>query len=101
VSRTEERIKREIEEILASRGVVTEERLTAKRVKDFRDSGLYELRDASGAVVAMIFRDPGSRDWYEENLPGAQQTHFTERWRGSSQAEAIASILRRRASVRR
>jgi ActR/RegA family two-component response regulator len=71
--------------------------LTATRAKDFRNSGIYELRDESGVVVAKVFRDPESREWYEESMPGAPQTHYTERWRGSTQAEAIASITRRMA----
>jgi hypothetical protein len=70
--------------------------LTARRAGDFRDSGNYEVRDETGDVIALIYRDPESRGWYEESRPGAPQTHYTERWRGSTQAEALASIARRR-----
>ncbi|MCJ7598226.1 MAG: hypothetical protein MUO41_06310 [Methyloceanibacter sp.] len=71
-------------------------KLTAKRAKDFRDSGNYEVRDESGALITLMFRDPESREWYEESLPGIPQTHYTERWRGLTQAEALASIAKRR-----
>lgn len=71
-------------------------KLTARRAKDFRDSGNYEVRDESGTVVTLIYRDPERREWYEENLPGTPQTHFIDRWRGSTQAEALAAIARRR-----
>jgi len=74
-------------------------KITAKRAKDFRDSGNYEVRDETGALVALLFRDPESREWYEDQLPGSPQTHYTERWRGSSQAEALASITRRLAGT--
>ncbi len=67
-----------------------------KRAKDFRDSGLYEVRDEAATVIALMFRDPESREWYEDSLPGTPQTHYTERWRGSTQAEALANIARRR-----
>ena len=70
-------------------------KLTAKRAKDFRDSGNYEVRDEIGALVTLMFRDPESREWYEESLPGVPQTHYTERWRGSTQAEALANIAKR------
>ena len=72
-------------------------KLTSKRAKDFRDSGNYEVRDESGALVALLFRDPESREWYEDSLPGAPQTHYTDRWRGFTQADALATIARRRA----
>jgi hypothetical protein len=72
------------------------EKLTAKRARDFRDSGNYEVRDASGALVALLFRDPENREWYEDSLPGQPQTHYTQRWRGGTQAEAIANIAKRR-----
>jgi hypothetical protein len=75
-------------------------KLTAKRAKDFRDSGNYEVRDESGALVALLYRDPESREWYEESLPGVPQTHYIERWRGLTQAEALASITRRRSRGR-
>lgn len=70
-------------------------KLTAKRAKDFRDSGNYEVRDETGTLVAIMFRDPESREWYEDQLPGTPQTHYTERWRGGTQAEALATIARR------
>jgi hypothetical protein len=91
----------EIAEVLATRRpaaegeAVAEKKLTAKRAKDFRDSGNYEVRDASGAIVALMFRDPESREWYEESLPGTPQTHYTDRWRGFTQADALATIARR------
>jgi hypothetical protein len=69
-------------------------KLTVKRAKDFRDSGHYEVRDESGALVALLFRTAG-RDWYEATLPGEPQTLYTERWRGSTLAEALSSIARR------
>jgi len=74
----------------------TPETLTVKRAKDFRDSHNYEVRDEAGALVALLFRDPESREWYEDQMPGQPQTHYTERWRGSTQAEAAAAIARRR-----
>ena len=92
-------LDREIAEALAARqpaaGAVLEKKLTVKRAKDFRDSGNYEVRDETGALVALMFRDPESRKWYEDSLPGAPQTHYTERWRGSTQAEARARIAKR------
>lgn len=96
--KTATQLDREIAEALA-RGTTVEKKLTAKRAKDFRDSGNYEVRDETGALVALLFRDPESREWYEDQLPGSPQTHYTERWRGSSQAEALASITRRLAFV--
>jgi hypothetical protein len=89
--KTSTQLNSEISEALAASRL-----LTAKRAKDFRETGTYELRDASGAVVAMMFRDPESRWWYEENMPGVPQTHYSERWRGFTQAEAIANISKRR-----
>ncbi len=70
-------------------------KLTAKRAKDFATSGNYEVRDESGTVVALLFRDPGNREWYEESMPGARQTHYTERWLGATQAEAIERLTSR------
>lgn len=86
--------EREISGVLGASGTVPGG-LTVKRAPDFRDSGLYDLRDAAGVVVARVFRDPGDRGWYEEDLPDAPQTHYAERWRGSTRAEAVASIARR------
>ncbi len=72
------------------------ERLTAKRAKNFSDSHNYEVRDASGTLIALLFRDPESREWYEDQMPGQPQTHYTDRWRGFTQADAMATIARRR-----
>lgn len=77
-------------------GSVSGGRLTAKRAKDFRDSGNYEVRDESGAFVALLYRDPERREWYEDSLPGDPQTHYVDRWRGFTQADALESIARRR-----
>jgi hypothetical protein len=99
MSKTPTQLDREVVEILASRQPATgllEKKLTAKRAKDFRDSGNYEVRDESDTVVTLIYRDPERREWYEESLPGAPQTHHIERWRGLTQAEALANIARRR-----
>lgn len=97
--KTPSQLDREIAEALAPRqpavGAVLEKKLTAKRAKDFRDSHNYEVRDETGTLVALLFRDPESREWYEDQLPGTPQTHYTERWRGSTQAEALATIARR------
>lgn len=95
--KTPAQLDREIAEALASRpaSASLEKKLTAKRAKDFRDSGNYEVRDESGALVALMFRDPENREWYEDSLPGQPQTHFTDRWRGLTQAEALANIARR------
>ena len=87
-------LDREIAEAIA--GAAVEKKLTAKRAKDFRESGNYEVRDETGAIVALMFRDPESREWYEESLPGTPQTHFVDRWRGFTQADALAAIARRR-----
>ena len=93
-------LDREIAEALGARppaaSAVVEKKLTAKRAKDFRDSGNYEVRDETGALVALLYRDPESREWYEDQLPGSKQQHFTELWRGFSQADALATIARRR-----
>ena len=93
------RLDREIAEALAVRqpatGEILEKKLTAKRAKDFRDSGNYEVRDETGTLVALMFRDPESREWYEDQLPGTPQTHYTERWRGGTQADALSTIARR------
>ena len=91
--KTSTQLDREIAETLASS---TPKKLTAKRAKDFRDSGNYEVRDESGTLVALLFRDPESREWYEDSVPGMPQTHYTERWRGLTQADALAAIARRR-----
>ena len=98
--KTSAQLDREIAEVLAAQpaaGAVLEKKLTAKRAKDFRDSHNYEVRDETGTLVALLFRDPESREWYEDQLPGSQQTHYTDRWRGFSQADALATIVRRRA----
>ena len=98
-SKTPAQLDREIAEALAVRqpaaGAVLEKKLTAKRAKDFRDSGNYEVRDETGALAALMYRDPESREWYEESLPGVPQTHYIDRWRGGTQAEALANIARR------
>ncbi len=86
----------EIAEALAGGTAPASGKLTAKRAKDFRDSGNYEVRDATGTLVALMFRDPESREWYEENLPGVPMTHYIDRWRGFTQADALAAITRRR-----
>ena len=93
--KTATQLDREIAEALAS-GTTVEKKLTVKRAKDFRDSGNYEVRDETGALVALMFRDPESREWYEESLPGVPQTHYTDRWRGFTQADALATIAKRR-----
>jgi hypothetical protein len=92
--KTAAQLDAEIAEALASPAVA---KLTAKRAKDFRDSGNYEVRAETGALVALLFRDPESREWYEDQLPGSPQTHYTDRWRGFTQADALATIARRRA----
>lgn len=89
-------LDRDIAEVLAGVHPAVEKTLTVKRAKDFRDSGNYEVRDESGTVSALLFRDPDSREWYEDSLPGMPQTHYTERWRGLTQADALAVIARRR-----
>lgn len=66
-------------------------RLTAKRSSTFRDDGIYNVFDGE-TLIAKLFRSPDDREWYEESLPGQPQTHYTDRWRGSSQAEALARI---------
>lgn len=91
--KTAAQLDAEIAEALA--GPTVEKKLTAKRAKDFRDSGNYEVRDETGAIVALLFRDPESREWYEDQMPGSPQTHYTERWRGFTQADALATIARR------
>jgi hypothetical protein len=89
--KTAAQLDAEIAEVLAKK-------LTAKRAKDFRDSGNYEVRDATGTLVALLFRDPENREWYEEGLPGTPQKHYvTESWLGSTQAEAIERLAKRRA----
>lgn len=93
--KTAAQLDREIAETLAG-GTTVEKKLTVKRAKDFRSSGNYEVRDESSALVTLLFRDPESREWYEESLPGLPQTHYTDRWRGFTQADAVASITRRR-----
>lgn len=93
--KTATQLDREIAEVLSG-GVGVEKKLTVKRAKDFRDSGNYEVRDETGALVASMFRDPENREWYEESLPGVPQTHYTDRWRGFTQAEALANIAKRR-----
>lgn len=70
--------------------------LTARRAKDFRDNGTYEVLDSAGTIVALMFRDPESRDWYEDQMPGEKQIHYSERWRGFTKDEALDSIARRR-----
>ena len=99
--KSSERLDREIAEALAepqpAQATSSSAKITAKRAKDFRDSGNYEVRDEAGALVALLFRDPESREWYEDSLPGAPQTHYTDRWRGFTQADALAAIARRRA----
>ncbi len=94
--KTSAQLDREIAEALATPPAGAG--LTSKRAKDFRDSGNYEVRDKSGTLVALLFRDPESREWYEDNLPGMPQTHYTDRWRGFTQADALAAITRRRGS---
>jgi hypothetical protein len=93
--KTPAQLDAEIAEALAT-GAGLEKKLTAKRAKGFRDSGNYELRDEAGVLVALMFRDPENREWYEEYLPGVPQIHFVARWRGGTQAEAIANITKRR-----
>lgn len=93
--KTRAQLDREIAGALASRPSAGNLVLAAKRAKDFRDSGNYEVRDETGTLVALMFRDPESRAWYEESLPGEAQIHYIERWRGGTQAEALASITRR------
>ena len=95
--KTPAELDREIAEALASRPAPVASsapKLTAKRAKDFRDSHTYEVRDDFGTLVALMFRDPESRDWYEEELPGMPQTHYIDRWCGGTQAEALVSITR-------
>jgi len=95
--KTAAQLDREIAETLTAQPTTgIEKKLTAKRAKDFRDSGNYEVRDETGALVALMFRDPESREWYEESLPGVPQTHYTDRWRGFTQADALAAIAKRR-----
>ena len=103
MTKTTAQLDAEIAEVLTARrpaaeGEAVAKKLTAKRAKDFRDTGNYEVRDESGALVALMFRDPESREWYEESLPGAPQTHYTDRWRGFTQADALATIAKRRKS---
>lgn len=95
--KTPSQLDREIARALAGpvAGALPERKLTAKRTKDFRDSGNYEVRDETGALVALIYRDPENHEWYEDSLPGRPQTHYIERWRGGTQAEALANITRR------
>ena len=95
--KTTAQLDREIAEALAAPAPAASSapKLTAKRAKDFRDSHTYEVRDESGTLVALMFRDPESRDWYKEELPGEPQTHYIDRWRGGTQAEALANITRR------
>lgn len=69
--------------------------LTAKRAATFRDDGLYDVFDEHGAVVAQVCRDPENREWYEEGRPGQPQTHYTERWLGSTLVEALERLTRR------
>jgi hypothetical protein len=90
--KTPAQLDREIAETLAS----TPPKLTAKRAKDFRDSGNYEVRDTAGTLVALLYRDPESHSWYEDHMPGMPQTHYIDRWRGHTQADALAAIARRR-----
>ena len=97
-NKTSAQLNREIAEALAARqaaGAILEKKLTVKRAKDFRDSGNYEVHDETGVLVALMYRDPESREWYEDQLPGTQQVHFSELWRGGTQAEALANISRR------
>lgn len=70
--------------------------LTARRAKDFRDNHNYEVVDATGTVIALMFRDPESRDWYEDQMPGEPQVHYVERWRGFTKDEALDNIAKRR-----
>ena len=79
-------LDREIAETLAT------PTLTAKRAKDFRDSGNYEVRDESGTLVALLYRDPESREWYEDQLPGSQQGASV----GHGDHHSIARIARTR-----
>ena len=105
-NKTASELDREIAQALGEKGKIwapekpapmSSAKITAKRAKDFRDSGNYEVRDEAGTLVALMFRDPESREWYEDSLPGAPQTHYTDRWRGFTQADALAAIARRRA----
>lgn len=93
--KTPAQLNRELAQALAG-GTTVEKKLAVKRAKDFRDSGNYEARDESGALVALLFRDPENREWYEDSLPGMPQTHYTDRWRGLTQSDALAAIARRR-----
>ncbi len=76
-------------------GKVNPAGLVAKRSATFRDDGLYDVFDESGKLVGQLFRDPHDREWYEENLPGQPQTHYIDRWRGSTQVEALERLARR------
>ncbi len=62
--------------------------LTARRASDFRESGNYVVIDATGQQVAVIYRDPESREWYEEGTG----KHFSECWLGSTKEEALATL---------
>lgn len=101
VPKTSAELDRDIAEALASPAPASGsslEKLTVKRAKDFRDSHNYEVRDETGAVVALMYRDPESREWYEDpGSPGVKpHQHHTELWRGFTQADALATIARRR-----
>lgn len=96
--KTPAQLDREIAEALSPgpTGGVLERKLSAKRAKDFRDSGNYEVRDETGELVALMYRDPESRWWYEDSLPGMPQAHYSERSLGFTQVDALATLARRR-----
>lgn len=65
--------------------------LTAKRAPDFSYTGDYYVTDETGTRVAVIYRDPESRDWYRMDAPG----HYSVNWLGSTKAEALATLARK------
>lgn len=64
--------------------------LRAVRAKDFADSGDYMVVDDDQRVVASIYRDPESREWYEN--PETNR-HYTECWLGSTKKEALTTLV--------
>lgn len=65
--------------------------IRAVRADDFADTGDYVVVNDDSRIVAFIYRDPGSREWYE----GHTSKHYTECWLGSTKAEALATLVRK------
>jgi len=65
----------------------------AKRAPDFKESGNYNVK--IGDTTYQIFRDPETKWWYVDDLPGAKQTHYTERVLSTeNQKDAIAQLVK-------